>query len=73
VRVAVFTDASFANCDDCKSQLGFVICMTDKTDAANIVHIGSFKCRRITRSVMAAELHGLVMGFDHAFVVASLL
>jgi hypothetical protein len=73
VRVAVFTDASFANCDDYKSQLGFVICMKDKTDAANIVHFGSSKCRRITRSVMAAELHGLVMGFDHAFMVASIL
>jgi hypothetical protein len=47
--------------------------MTDKADAANIMHVGSSKCRRMTRSVMAAERHGLFMGFDHAFVVASLL
>jgi hypothetical protein len=40
VRVAVFTDASFANCDDYKAQISFVICMTDKTDADNIVHFG---------------------------------
>jgi hypothetical protein len=38
VRIAVFTDASCVNCDDYKSHLGFLICLTGKHDTANIVH-----------------------------------
>lgn len=40
---------------------------------ANIVHYGSTHCKRVARSVMAAELLGLVYGFDNAFMVKSIL
>jgi hypothetical protein len=73
MRVVVFADASFANASDYKSQIGFVVCLADANNAANIVHYGSAKCRRVTRSVMAAELHGLVLGFDHAYVVQTIV
>jgi hypothetical protein len=73
VRVVVFTDASFANAEKYKSQLGFVICLADDNNNANIVHFGSSKCKRVTRSVMAAELHGLVLGFDNAFSVREMV
>jgi hypothetical protein len=72
VRIALFADASFANSDSYGSQIAFVVCLVDEQNRANIVHYGSQKCRRVVRSVMAAELHALVYGFDHAFMVKTI-
>ena len=69
LRIVLFTDSSFANGPDLSSQLGFIIVLMDDSGSANVVHYGSHKSRRITRSVMAAELLALVTGFDNAFVV----
>ena len=68
-RIVLFTDAAFANSSEYASQLGFVVLLVDKLGKANIVHYGSGKCHRVTRSVMAAELLSLVNGYDHAFVI----
>ena len=73
LRVVVFCDASFANADHYKSQLGFCVLLVDGNDKANIVHFGSKRCVRVTRSVMAAELHGLLTGFDHGLLVAEMV
>ena len=54
LRVVVFTDSSFANNAD-SSQIGFVVLFADKYNNANIIHWASIKCRRMTRSVLAAE------------------
>jgi hypothetical protein len=40
-----------------------VICLAD-SDRANIVHWSSIKCKRVTRSVLSAELYGMAHGFD---------
>lgn len=69
VRLMVFTDSSFANLHDLRSQIGFVVLATNDSGSANILHFGSTRCKRIARSVMAAELLALVHGFDHAFLV----
>jgi Reverse transcriptase (RNA-dependent DNA polymerase) len=71
LRVAVFTDSSFANNPDMSSQIGYIVVIVDKNDAANIVHWGSVKCRRVTRSVLAAELYAMSLGFDNAVVIKS--
>jgi hypothetical protein len=68
LRMVVFADASFANASSLASQIGFVVCLADDGGNANIVHYGSQRCKRVTRSVMAAELHALSYGFDQAFV-----
>jgi hypothetical protein len=73
LRLALFTDASFANNRGYASQLGFVLVLVDKYDMANIVTWGSQKSKRITRSVMAAELLALVYGFDIGYVIKKLL
>lgn len=73
MRVVIMSDASFANARGGKSQLGFVIAMVDKNNRANIVHYASCRCRRVARSVMAAEIHALVTAFDFAFVIADML
>jgi hypothetical protein len=73
VRVVLFSDASFSNAAEYKSQLGFVICLAEVNDNANIVHYGIAKCKRVTRSVMASELHGLVLRFDNAYFVKTMI
>jgi hypothetical protein len=64
MKLIVFTDASFANNTDYTSQIGFIICLTDDQNHANILHWSSIKCKRVTRSVLASELYAMVHGFD---------
>ena len=71
LRVVVFTDSSFANNADLSSQIGFVVLFADKYNNANIIHWASIKCRRMTRSVLAAELYAMSLGFDNAIVIKS--
>lgn len=73
IRIVLFTDSSFANAEHSKSQLGFVVVLADGDNNANIVHFGSMACKRVARSVMAAELHSLIYGFDQAFVTGDML
>ena len=68
LRIVVFTDVSFGNGADLSSQLGFIIVVTDASGNANVTHYGTHNSRRVTRSVMEAELLVLVNGFDNAFV-----
>jgi hypothetical protein len=69
LKLMVFTDASFANVN-LHSQIGYVICLTDDVKA-NIIHWSSTKCKRVTRSVLAAELYAMAHGFDSGSVVKS--
>jgi hypothetical protein len=39
----------------------------------NIVHWNSIKCKRVTRSVLASELYGMVSGFDNAIAISTTL
>ncbi len=63
LRLMIFTNSSFANNRDLFSQIDYVICLTD-SKRANIVHWSSIKCKRVTRSVLAAELYALAHDFD---------
>ena len=74
--IYVFVDGSFANNKDLSSQIGYVICLGNErrvndsfTLKANIIHWSSTKCKRITRSVLASEIYGMVSGFDMAFCI----
>lgn len=69
LRLLLFTDAAFANNSDLCSQMGYILLLADASNKCNIVHYGSLRCRRVTRSVMAAELLSLVYGFDSAYIV----
>lgn len=73
LRLLLFTDASFANADKLRSQIGFVLVLADDQLNGNIIHYGSVHCKRVTRSVMAAELLALVYGFDQAYVAQDIL
>ncbi len=70
LQVITFTDAAFANNKDHSSQIGYVVTLTDG-ERSNIVHWSSTKCKRVTRSVLAAELYGMANGFDVSSVIKS--
>ena len=72
LQLVVFTDSSFANNRDFSSQIGYVICLADSS-RANIIHWSSVKCKRVTRSVLAAELYGMAHGFDISAVLKGTL
>ena len=73
MRLVLMTDASFANAQGMKRQLGYLIMLVDDEGNCNIVHYGSNRCKRVARSVMAAEIQALVLGFDYAYVVKDLI
>ncbi|KAF2185681.1 hypothetical protein K469DRAFT_466462, partial [Zopfia rhizophila CBS 207.26] len=70
----VFVDGSFANNKDMSSQLGFLIIIgTESREnnsfelTGNIMHYSSTKSKRVTRSVLASEIYGMVSGVDMAY------
>lgn len=73
LQLVVFTDSSFANNRDLSSQIGYVVCLADATNKANILHWSSIKCKRVTRSVLASELYAMAHGFDVGAVIKATL
>lgn len=67
------TDAFVANAEGRKLQLEYVVLLADCTGACNIIHVGSSKCKRIARSVVASEVQALVLSLDHSLLVENLL
>ena len=75
----VFTDGSFAKNLDLSSQIGYFIALVNETARTdneftirgNAVHWSSTKCKRVTRSVLASELYGMVNGFDFGLSIAT--
>lgn len=69
LQIAAFIDARFSTNVDYSSQLRFVVRLLDANGDAKNIHYSSFKSKRITRSVFAAELYAMLLGFDHGFVI----
>ena len=74
----VFTDGSFANNRDLSLQLGYVILLVRETSdhdsfeiQGNMIHWSSTKYKRVTRSVLASEIYGMVNGFDLGIAIKS--
>lgn len=70
-KLMIFTDGSFANNKDLSSQIGFLMMLVneDRSDSqfeitGNLIHYTSIKCKRVTRSVLASEVYGMMAGFD---------
>jgi hypothetical protein len=80
-RLMVFVDDSFANNKDLSSQLGFVLMLVNKstnvdntfTIFGNVIHYSSTKCKRVTRSVLASEIFGMVNSLDIGIAIATTL
>jgi hypothetical protein len=79
-KLFVFVDGSFANNKDLSSQIGYIIAIANETTGTeeftirgNVVHWSSTKSKRVTRSVLASEIYGMVGGVDMAFAITSTL
>ena len=80
-KIFVFVDGSFANNSDMSSQLGFIILLANETTDeehkftvhGNIIHYTSVKSKRVTRSVLASEIYGMVAGVDMAYAISTTL
>ena len=79
-KLFVFVDGSFANNKDCSSQIGYELFLGNETlfenffkMRGNLVAASSTKCQRVTRSVLASEIYGMVGGVDIAICVATTL
>jgi hypothetical protein len=68
----IFTNSFFANNRNLFSQIDYVICFFDLKHV-NIVHWSSIKCKRVTRSVFAAELYALAYDFDLDIALKAIL
>ncbi len=66
--VVGYADAAFANNFENSSQLGYIVLLKHKNDRTAIIHYGLWKCQRVTRSVLGAEVHAFSHGLD--FVLA---
>lgn len=71
LQISVFIDASFVENSDHSSQLGFLITLMVNNNRANIIHYSPFKSKRITRSVIAAELYAMMAGFYASSVIGA--
>lgn len=77
-KIMVFTDGSFANNKDMSSQIGFIMVVVNETMSTtyfdiigNVLHYTSVKCKRVTRSVLASEIYGMMSGFDIGMATSS--
>lgn len=67
MKIVLLINARFKRTCRLRSNLGFVIMKRDKHGVSNIIHYASERCKRVTRSVMASEVHVLLLGFDNSF------
>lgn len=73
IRVVGYSDAAFANNHDLKSQLGRIIFLIDDSNHAIPIVFKSYKSRRVTRSVLPAEVIAFADVFDDAYALRSQL
>jgi hypothetical protein len=69
LQIWVYCDAVFANNEDMSSQMGFIVFVTDQISRCAPMTYQSGKCKRITRSVLAAEAIDFAEGFDEGFAL----
>jgi Reverse transcriptase (RNA-dependent DNA polymerase) len=67
--ICVYCDASFANNEDMSSQMGYIVFLTDGKHRCAPMAYKSVKCKRVTRSVLAAEAIAFAEGFDQGYTL----
>ena len=85
MKIFIFVDGFFTNNKDFSSQIGYLIILANKTAnettnkttngidefiiKGNLIHYSSTKSKRITRSVLASKIYGMVGGIDMAIII----
>ena len=78
-KLFVFVDGSFANNKDFTSQIGYELMIANELSSrpdrfkirGNLIHWSSTKTKRVTRSVLASEIYGMVAGVDMAIALST--
>jgi hypothetical protein len=77
-KLFVFVDGSFANNKDFSSQIGYEVILANESAkneefeiTGNLIHWSSTKSKRVTRSVLASEIYGMVGGVDMAIAIGT--
>ena len=77
-KLFVFVDGSFANNKDFSSQIGYEIILANESKQTEgfeiigkLIHWSSTKSKRVTRSVLASEIYGMVGGVDMAIAIGT--
>jgi hypothetical protein len=88
IKIFVFINGSFTNNKDFSSQIRYVMILANenlanknktpnKTDnftiKGNLIHYSSTKCKRVTRSVLASEIYGIVGGVNMAIAINTMM
>lgn len=73
IKVFGFSDSSFANNEDLSSQLGHIFFMAYSSQETVKLSLKSYKCKRFTRSAMAAEVIAFSDMFDVSITVSEKL
>jgi hypothetical protein len=55
------------------SQINYVICLVDEINVINIIHWSLVKCKRIIRSVLAADSYAIIHEFDIKTIIKIIL
>ncbi len=69
IHIVGYADAAFANNGDISSQLRFIELLKYKYENAYIIHYVSWKCKRVTRSVLGAEVYAFSHCLDFVLVL----
>ncbi len=82
VKLFVFVGGSFTNNKDFSSQIGYLIILANETNSTindefvikgNLIYYSSTKSKRVTRSVLASEIYGIVGGVDMAITINTMI
>lgn len=67
--LTLFTEFSFANTNNLKSQIEYILALGDESNRANIIHYKSSRCKPVCQSLIAAEILALVYGIESTYAV----
>lgn len=71
LRVARYSNASFANSHDMSTQLGHINFLTDNFNASVLIQYKSYRSTRVVRSAVSGEFIAFSELFDRAMILAS--
>lgn len=64
IHLRVYSGVSYVNNADRTSQLGFIIFLMDKVNKCQPIHLTSYKCEKVCRSLFGSEVMAFVVAFD---------
>ena len=76
VKLFIFINGSFTNNKNFSSQISYLIILINKTKGTNkfiikgnLIYYSSIKSKRVTRSVLASEIYGIIGGINMAITI----